>query len=99
VHPADTLGGGEPETRNQEVEIDAEIACGFDPAARRRVAKPFDTVLQTVHDPILALSGGASRHAMLNQRHRFGKEAAIHRKRQVLCVRIRRLWVRKAPAT
>jgi hypothetical protein len=57
VHPAYTLGGCQPEIRYQEVEIDPEIAGGFDPAARRRVAKSLYTVLQPVHNPILALVG------------------------------------------
>ena len=37
MHPAYTLGGGEPEIRNQEVEIDPKITGRFDPAAGRRV--------------------------------------------------------------
>ena len=51
MHTAYPLSGGEPEIRNQEVEIDAEVAGRFDAAAWRRVAKPLDTVLQSVHNP------------------------------------------------
>ena len=63
MHSAYTLAGCQPEIRDQEVEIDAEIAGGLDPAARRGVAKPLDTLLQPVHNPILALVGGVAENA------------------------------------
>ncbi len=53
MHPPDTLGGSKPEIRDQQLKIDAEIAGRFDPAARRGVAKPLDTLLKPVHVPIL----------------------------------------------
>lgn len=50
MHSAYALGWSEPEVRDQEVEINAEIPGGGYSAAGRGVAKPFDTSLQSIHD-------------------------------------------------
>jgi hypothetical protein len=55
VHSAYALGRGEPQIRDQEVQIYAEIAGGFDPTAGRRVAKTLNALLQAIHDSILAV--------------------------------------------
>jgi hypothetical protein len=55
VHSAYALGLGEPQIRDQEVQIYAEIAGGFDAAAGRRVAKTLNALLQAIHNFILAL--------------------------------------------
>jgi hypothetical protein len=54
VHLVYALGGCEPQIRDQEIQINAEIAGGFDPAAWFRVSKTLNVILQAVHNPILA---------------------------------------------
>lgn len=54
MHPFYTFGRGESQIRDEEVQIDSEIAGGFDAAAWRRVAKTLDAVLPAIHDAILA---------------------------------------------
>jgi hypothetical protein len=53
-----SISGSEPEIGNQEVEIDAEVAGGFDAAAWRGVAKPLARYCSRAGPQSILASGG-----------------------------------------